>query len=135
MKIFLSSRYSRRDELREVRKRIIKRGFQVVSRWLDTEWEEKDGAGSSSAPAAYREEFAIKDMEDVERCDLFIGFTEEPRSDGRGGRHVEFGAAVALGKRVWIIGPHENIFHHLPRVCPFGCVDEMLTHLEFESRQ
>jgi hypothetical protein len=35
---------------------------------------------------------------------------------GRGGRHVEFGAAVATGKRLIVVGHRENLFHHLPGV-------------------
>lgn len=35
---------------------------------------------------------------------------------GRGGRHVEFGLALGLGKRVIVIGHQENLFHHLPQV-------------------
>ena len=34
----------------------------------------------------------------------------------RGGRHAEFGIALALGKRVIVIGPRENVFHALPAV-------------------
>lgn len=34
----------------------------------------------------------------------------------RGGRHVEFGMALALGKRVIVVGPRENVFHLLPEV-------------------
>jgi hypothetical protein len=30
-----------------------------------------------------------------------------------GGRHVEFGLALAQGKRVIIVGPRENVFHYL----------------------
>lgn len=116
MKIYLCARYSRRDELKIHRQFLIEHGHTVTSRWLDSPWEEKDATGSSAAPEAYREEFAVKDLEDVEACDCLIAFTEEPRTNGRGGRHVEFGAALALKKRIILIGPYENIFHHHPSV-------------------
>jgi hypothetical protein len=35
---------------------------------------------------------------------------------GKGGRHVEYGLALGLGKRLIICGPRENIFHTLPQV-------------------
>lgn len=34
----------------------------------------------------------------------------------RGGRHVEYGIALALEKAVIVVGPQENIFHLLPQV-------------------
>ena len=34
----------------------------------------------------------------------------------RGGRHVEFGMALALGKPIFVYGHKENIFHYLPQV-------------------
>lgn len=117
MKFFLSARYSRRDELRRVRTELIKRGHTVVSRWLDTEWEHKDDQGSSAAPPAYRAKHALEDFEDVRACDCLVAFTDPPGAGGRrGGRHVEFGLAAAWGKKLIVVGPLENIFHHLPGV-------------------
>lgn len=48
---------------------------------------------------------------------------------GRGGRHVEFGLAVALGKRLIVIGHRENLFHHLPAVEFFESPQEMMRSL------
>lgn len=116
MKIYLCARYSRRDEMRVVRAELQRLGHEITSRWLDTEWEGKDDSGSSAAPAEYREQHALEDVEDVAAADCLIAFTEPPRSGGRGGRHVEFGIALALGKQLIVIGWRENIFHHHPRV-------------------
>ena len=116
MKIYLCARYSRRDELRAVAAEAEQLGHTITSRWLNTKWEHKDDQGSSAAPPEYRERHAVEDLEDVLACDLLIAFTESPRSGGRGGRHVEFGAALAAGKRLLVIGPYENLFHHHPRV-------------------
>lgn len=119
MKFYLCARYSRRDELRTVRTRLEAIGHQTTSRWLDTDWEgieRQDKVYSSAAPPEYREEYACKDMGDVAACDCLIAFTEEPRSGGRGGRHVEFGAAIALNKRLIVVGFRENLFYHHPDV-------------------
>lgn len=113
MNIFLSARYSRRDELRGYRDVLKAAGHKVIARWLDTDWEEKDdGTGSSAAPAEYRAKHAAEDLDDVAMSDCFIAFTEKPRSNTRGGRHVEFGYALAKCSIVFVIGPMENIFHH-----------------------
>lgn len=123
MRIFLSSRYSRRDELREIRRVLQSQGYDVVSRWLDSDWNETEregiyagGTQSSAAPPEYREEYAVKDLEDVAGCDVLICFSEPPRSGTRGGRHAELGAALALGKQVILVGAPEHIFHHHPLI-------------------
>lgn len=133
MKIYLCARYSRRNELRAVREELQRQGHTVTSRWLDTEWEEKDSAGSSAAPPEYRHEFAVKDIEDVVAADCLIAFTEPPRSSGRGGRHVEFGAALALGKRLIVVGCRENLFYHHPRVEFFAETSEALDAIAREQ--
>lgn len=132
MKIYLCSRYSRRDEMREVRAVLARAGHEVTSRWLDTEWNETEREGqvySSAAPPEYRQQYAVADLEDVAAADCLIAFTEPPRSGGRGGRHVEFGAALALGKRVVAIGFRENLFCHHPAVEFFEFAGDALAAL------
>ena len=135
MKIYLCGRYSRRDNLRSVRAELERLGHTVTSSWLDTEYEHKDDHGSSAAPAEYREEHAVKDLADVVAADCLIAFTEEPRSGGRGGRHVEFGAALALGKRLIVVGHRENLFCHHPTVEFFGGQWDMVRSLELEAEE
>jgi nucleoside 2-deoxyribosyltransferase len=116
VKIYLCGRYSRRDELRSVADELRRHGHTITSGWLETAWERKDDQGSSAAPAEYRQEHSVKDMEDVRAADCLVAFTEEPRSGGRGGRHVEFGMAAAWGKRLIVVGHREHLFCHLPQV-------------------
>ena len=62
-------------------------------------------------------EYLQDDWEDVSTADVVISFTEPPRSTAnRGGRHVEFGIALARNARVIVVGYRENIFHWLPQV-------------------
>jgi hypothetical protein len=49
-------------------------------------------------------------------ADIIILFSEKSGISHRGGRHVEFGLAIGLKKRLIVIGPRENIFHCLPQV-------------------
>ena len=56
------------------------------------------------------------DQEDVLAADALVCFTEPPGDGGSGGRHVELGMALALGRRVIVVGRREHIFHHLPEV-------------------
>ena len=53
----------------------------------------------------------------------------------RGGRHVEFGLALAAGKRLCIVGPRENIFHFLPRVEVFRSTDDLVGAIAHKPRR
>ena len=116
MRIYLSSRYSRLEELQGYAQELRQRGHEVTSRWLQ---------GPRQAPTSLDDPAwvatAQKDLEDVAASDVVISFTE-PRggNNGGGGRHAEFGMGLALGKRMIVVGPAENLFHTLPSVggCP-----------------
>lgn len=141
MKIYLASRYSRREELAAYRTELEALGHHVQARWLNGEHQlandgtpiGENGAAlvegtlrsgeqlseheQSERAAALRTKFALDDWEDVNAAELVISFTEPPRSKAnRGGRHVEYGIALANKARVIVVGHRENIFHWLPVV-------------------
>lgn len=106
MKIYLAGAWSRREELRGYADDVGLLGLEeCVSRWLWVEEQE------DQPPEADLDRYAEMDIEDVRSCDLLVLFS----GGGRGGRHVETGVALALGKPVLVVGERENIFHHL---CP-----------------
>lgn len=73
-------------------------GIQVTSTWHD----DKIGKGSW-------EYQALRDLDDIHDANCLVMFTK-PRSF-TGGRHTEFGYALALGKRIILVGPkNENVF-------------------------
>jgi hypothetical protein len=130
MKIYLAARYSRREELCGYRAQLERVGHQVTSRWLngshqitnegkpiDETGEALIENGTCEEAARLRREFVIEDVADVGEAECVVSFTEPPRSNhSRGGRHVEFGMAHALGKRLIVVGHRENLFHWLPGV-------------------
>lgn len=141
MKIYLAARYSRREELCAYREQLIVLGHSVQARWLNGEHQlANDGTPigengvalvegtlrsgeilpekeMSERAALLRQRFAQDDWEDVNAAELVISFTEPPRSKAnRGGRHVEYGIALANKARVIVVGYRENIFHWLPQV-------------------
>ena len=122
MLIYLAARYSRLEELNGYAKDLRGIGHEVKARWLKGSHQLHKNAdlveaATQSVPIEGRP-FAVDDYEDVCKADALIAFSEAPRQVGasRGGRHVEFGVALALGKRVIVVGPRENIFHTLPQV-------------------
>lgn len=141
MKIYLAARYSRREELAAHRTELEALGHTVQARWLNGEHQLADdgtpigetGAAlvegtlrsgemlseheRSERAATLRARFALDDWEDVNAAECVISFTEPPRSKpNRGGRHVEYGIALANKARVIVVGHRENIFHWLPQV-------------------
>ena len=121
MNIYLAARYSRREELLVYKAELEAAGHRVPARWLLGEHQAHDGAleieaAAESIPGIARA-FAEDDVEDLRAADLLIAFSEPPRSgNSRGGRHVEFGMALAWGRPIIVIGPAENVFHTLPGV-------------------
>lgn len=111
MNVYLASRFSRIEEMREYAEQLASHGIGVTSRWIRGGHEMPAGATGFSADEWDR--FAIEDIEDIQNADVFVTFTEHPGAPGRarGGRHVEYGIALALHTPIIIIGPRENVFH------------------------
>lgn len=142
MKIYLAARYSRREELLTYREELQSIGHEVTSRWLNGSHQISDEGtpigddgeslvefGETEKAGQLRQHFAIEDLQDVKDADLLIAFTEPPRSTAsRGGRHVELGYALALGKIVATVGPRENVFCWLPEVRAYSSWHELILH-------
>jgi len=76
-------------------------------------------------PDLFYRELALADIQDIDRAEAILLYSEDPTVGvPRGGRHVEFGYALAKGKRLFVIGPKENIFH---------CVDGVEHFADFNA--
>lgn len=165
VKVYLASRYSRREELcgyREELKRVL--DYEVTSRWLNGAHQISDhgtpiggagealvegDAGSASDEAAeMRKRFAWEDISDLLAADTIIAFTEPPRSSAsRGGRHVEWGIALGINCfaadrgiihrafRLIVVGPRENLFHWLDEIEHFETWHECFESLGAEMEE
>ena len=117
MKIFLSARYGRKEELRGYAEELAAQGHTIKSSWFC-----QDEADDENLSFVQARGLALSDLMQIAASDVFIAFTEQPQSPyGRGGRHVEFGFAMyrygeGLLKAVIVVGPRENVFHALPEV-------------------
>jgi hypothetical protein len=114
MRIYVAAAFQRQDEMRGVRDVLQALGHEVTSRWLDETATGPEGLSSLPDPAVGAP-YALVDIEDLAAADTVISFTYEADS-GRGGRHVEFGLAIAYGKRIILVGPRQHVFHCLPQV-------------------
>lgn len=111
MKIYIAGRFSRQLEFREVAKRLEEMGHEVTSRWLYESVSPNHTMGDITP--AYSAKAARLDLQDIDEAQAVLFYAEDPLvGTPRGGRHVEFGYALALGKFIYVVGPAENIFHY-----------------------
>jgi len=143
MKTYLAARYSRREEMVGYREDLSSRGIEVTSRWING-MHQVDDKGipignhgerlieSDEGSAGLRACFAAEDIIDVRDAVLLFMFRGPPRAanSSRGGRHVEFGIALALGKFMVVVGPRENLFTWLPSVVWFETWPEYLEYID-----
>lgn len=115
MKVYVMARYSRKDEVAEVVELLKEAGLEVVSQW-HTEPYTKDVQMRDLDHSIHRE-LAVRDLKELDEADAILALTESPdTAHVRGGRHTEFGYALAKGKKAVVCGPEENIFYTLPGV-------------------
>jgi len=92
-----------RADLREI-------GHDVTSQWILHGPEI-----TANDPSVDLHANALMDLNDVVDADAFILFNDV--AGGRGGRHVEFGYALALKiGRIFIVGERTNVFCHMKTV-------------------
>ena len=72
---------------------------------------------------------ARRDLEDILCADILILLAELQTASNTGGRHVEFGFALARNKRVMVVGSRQNLFHYLPNVETFPTWKQCLDFL------
>ena len=114
MRVYLASRFSRLPELLGYKAELEAHGIEVTSRWLmgGHEWV---GTDDDALPLEVGAGFAADDIADINAADAIVCFTEAPRTGpSRGGRHIEAGYALGMGKILLLVGPRENVFYCLP---------------------
>lgn len=129
MRFYLASRFIRQDELRGYSLLLKVAGHQTDCRWLGENHDLPAGA-----PVEDGARLAQDDWEDIHASDAVIVFTgDKTPGRARGGYHVEFGIALALGKPVAIVGPRENVFHYMPQVTQFDTWTECYDTIQDRS--
>lgn len=118
---YMAARPFRADELRSAADDLRRNGqHEVIARWLyDADDTEVHGGKPLEYGTDEANAFALRDFEDIRQADALITFTEERGVPQRGGgRFVEIGYALALGKPVITVGSIEVLFLGLTRVYP-----------------
>lgn len=128
MIIYLAADYARKSEMQGCRAFVEALGHKVVSTWIDNEQEQPfgiDGEAIDETTINRCAGLATADFSELKDSDTVLLFTTGRLA--RGGRHTEFGAALAMMKRIIIIGPRENVFQ-----CA-SCVEQFDTWRAFAA--
>lgn len=115
--IYLASRFGRREEMEQIALDLMNAyGYDITARWV-----------FGGEEGLTREDIALLDIEDVDKADTIVAFTEPYGTDFKGGgRYVELGYALAKNKRTVIIGERENVFCWHPNIEQFDSLEDWL---------
>jgi nucleoside 2-deoxyribosyltransferase len=103
-RVYVAAPYPERAAASFVGRALEQAGFVVTASWLHGD-RPPDATG------------AALDLADIARADVLVALNPAAWADrGTGGRHVEFGYALALGKRLVLLGARTHVFHELPAV-------------------
>lgn len=121
MKIYLAHNFAAADMLRDVVNKIKAIGSEVTSRWIFYV--------PNDEPKAHYEE-ARMDLEDIDKADCLVLFTDQVGDTPGRGKYIEFGYALGKGKKVIIVGEAFNsVFYYLKHVIPLSTTDDLIAFL------
>jgi len=104
MTVYIAAPYPEQARARALAQLFASHGITPACRWIDSGEQDSD-------------KWARFCLEDVAAADLFVAVNpKEWAETGTGGRHVELGCAIALGKPIVLVGPASNLFHRLATV-------------------
>lgn len=101
MKVYVASKAENYPEVRLVMRALEDAGHTITHDWT----VQVETAGPMPQNIVYRRECAHQDEQGVRECDVFVLIMHK----GVTGALIEFGMALALDKRVFIIADLENL--------------------------
>ncbi len=118
MKIYLASRWGRKNEMAQLANYLKIWGQSVTSRWIDEPKMDQKEDGNYTEDWHPDSDVAIdvarRDLRSIAGSSHLVLFTDRSRSGVTGGRHCEFGFALAHPFVLTIVvGPRTNPFHYL----------------------
>jgi len=130
LRFYVAGRLSNAGRVRQVLDAIRERGHTITYDWTVG----ADANGKFCDPPERWPEISSAEIAGVKSADTVV--IVQP---GGFGAHTEFGAALASGKDVWVVGTREEmragaaydcIFNWHPLVARFETVENMLHHLD-----
>jgi nucleoside 2-deoxyribosyltransferase len=117
MKIYLAAGHNYVKLMALIRRYYRDAGFEITSRWIDGLEDENN-----------LDRAAEMDIADINAADALVAYSL-PGNSATGGRHVEFGYALAKQKIVILVGQPENVFHYHNHVIRCKSTKEAITIL------
>lgn len=116
IEVYIAGRWEDRERIIDIKAALeTNKDIRVISSWL-TPSDNITMAELHHQPTRAAG-LALKDVEEVGRAHVFVAFNpKDAHRSGTGGRHTEFGMALAMAKRIVYVGDRENLFHFLPAV-------------------
>ncbi len=120
--VYIAAPYAMREYGIRVALRLAQAKITVISRWLE-------------AVESSKEEAAYNSLVDIDRASLFLALNPEGWEEkGTGGCHVEFGYALARGKRILLVGDPSNVFHHLNAITVIDETMDVVRHIQLLAK-
>lgn len=114
-KVYLAAPFEWIDRMRAYAQQLQVLGYEVTSRWLseqerggETDLTDEDGS-TKLDKKELAISYGIRDLRNIIACDTLVEFNPG-KAMIRNTRIAELGAALALGKRVIVIGPENPKF-------------------------
>ena len=117
MKVYVASHSQ--ESAREIAKKLLDAGHEIQCCWLDKSFQR-----TARYTLYEKQRIAIIDLEDIVACDVLVlegGWELYP-----GGKFVEAGYALGLGKQVVVIGRVENMMLYHPTILAFDTIEEFI---------
>lgn len=131
--VYIAAMYSWKHRMRKFVGQLLTRIPQIE---ISSSWLKEAYAPHTTMDMLDDEELAntgMRDYMEILRSDVMIFFSNPPDVPTiRGGRHVEFGIALASNVLICVVGPKENIFHYidLPDIIHFETEEACILFLE-----
>lgn len=121
MKFYVAGKFEDHEKVSRVINALVERGHTVSYDWT----VHAQASPERIAEPDYRVECARLDMQGVRDCEALFLLGDNPKLAGT---WVEMGAAIALGKKVFVAAPVSNcVFLELVNVFP--SIDDALNHI------
>jgi len=118
MKAYVASSWECKTEAAQIRDHLATMDIGCTATWIDIDPEDAYFASRADIEA-------VRDVREVAEADLFFLYVPDPDTS-RGGRDVEMGLALALGKPIVLIGTRRCVFHWHPDVRHFTGIHEWI---------
>jgi nucleoside 2-deoxyribosyltransferase len=134
MRVYLANQYSQKELMKVCTAELRAKGIEVTSTW--PEEPHKPETQLHEVGDAVLIEYAYRDLLEIAHADMVVFFSVAPTTPTlRGGRHVEFGYALANRKPILVVGPRENIFHYLREVKQVDTWEDAVYYLLRKARR